>query len=100
MESYRSTLTTTVLLCVGAVVAYAQSLRFEHISLQRGLSQSSAYSITQDKEGFLWFGTEDWLGRYDSYSFKVLKNGLSDFTSSSGNYVIRLIVDREGMLCV
>ncbi|MDQ3005012.1 MAG: hypothetical protein M3R47_06465, partial [Chloroflexota bacterium] len=48
-------------------------LRFEHISIEQGLSQSSVRVIFQDSRGFLWFGTEDGLNRYDGYTFNTFK---------------------------
>src|SRR5215210_7018615 len=46
-------------------------LRFDHISIEEGLSQSSAHIVFQDSRGFLWIGTEDGLNRYDGYNFKI-----------------------------
>ncbi len=77
-------------------VETALGLSFEHISLQQGLSQSSVFAICQDHEGFLWFGTQDGLDRYDGYSFKVFRNNRRDSTSISYNYVIRLMVAHDG----
>src|SRR5512147_1605673 len=59
-------------------------LRFDHIGIEQGLSQSSVQAIFQDSLGFLWFGTQDGLNRYDGYTFKTYKpdpdapNSLSD----------------------
>ncbi len=47
-------------------------LRFDHISIEQGLSQSSVQVIFQDRRGFLWFGTEDGLNRYDGYNVQDL----------------------------
>ncbi|MGE5497015.1 MAG: two-component regulator propeller domain-containing protein [Syntrophothermus sp.] len=51
----------------------AGHLKFERISIEKGLSQSVVYSIYQDSRGFLWIGTQDGLNRYDGYSFRVYK---------------------------
>jgi signal transduction histidine kinase/ligand-binding sensor domain-containing protein len=48
--------------------------RFETLGVNEGLSQSSVYSIYQDKLGFIWFGTADGLNRYDGSRIKVYKN--------------------------
>ncbi|MEG2902135.1 MAG: two-component regulator propeller domain-containing protein, partial [Massilia sp.] len=41
------------------------TLRFEHLSVQHGLAQESVLSILQDADGFMWFGTQSGLSRYD-----------------------------------
>ena len=45
-------------------------MRFEHLTLDDGLSQSAVMSIWQDAEGFMWFGTENGLNRYNGYEFE------------------------------
>ena len=57
-------------------------VKFEHLGLEDGLSQSSAICILKDSRGFMWFGTEDGLNRYDGYDFKVYKHCLL-YTSPS-----------------
>jgi diguanylate cyclase (GGDEF)-like protein len=47
------------------------SLRFTHLSVQDGLSQSSVLQILQDRKGLIWFGTQEGLNRYDGYRFTV-----------------------------
>ncbi len=44
---------------------------FEHLSIENGLSQSIVKAIVQDHAGFMWFGTEDGLNRYDGYEFVI-----------------------------
>ena len=48
-------------------------IKFEHISTNNGLSESTITSIFQDKIGFLWIGTEDGLNKYDGYKFTIYK---------------------------
>src|SRR5512133_1256949 len=44
-------------------------LRFEQVSIEQGLSESVVRAILQDRQGFLWFGTDDGLNRFDGYNF-------------------------------
>lgn len=73
---------------------------FERISLEHGLSQSSVFAIVQDHQGFMWFGTQDGLNRYDGRRFEIFRRRGDDSTSLSHNFVRRLFVDRDGKLWV
>lgn len=89
-----------VLLFIEIVNLLAQSgqLVFEHISLEQGLSQSTVLTILQDKEGYLWLGTQEGLNKYDGYSFMVYTNDPKDPTSISDNWITTIYEDREGNL--
>ena len=77
-----------------------QPIRFEHISLEEGLTQSSIYCILQDSRGFLWFGTEDGLNKYDGYTFTHYRHVPDDPHSLSHNHVWTMIEDDEGTLWI
>ncbi|MFO7447210.1 MAG: two-component regulator propeller domain-containing protein [Ignavibacteriaceae bacterium] len=80
--------------------SYAQydNIVFEHLTIENGLSQSSVRSIFQDSKGFMWFGTDDGLNRYDGYNFKIFKNDIYDSTSISSNRIYSISEDCEGYL--
>lgn len=82
------------------LLAQQQTIRFDHVTIAQGLSQSSVYAIIQDHQGFLWFGTDDGLNRYDGYQFKVYRYDPENPYSLSNNVVRTLLVDREGVLWV
>lgn len=75
-------------------------IAFEHIGLEEGLSQSSVLTILQDRHGFLWFGTQDGLNRYDGYTFTVYRQEPLDSLSLSASFVQTLYEDRAGTLWV
>ena len=77
-----------------------QSLRFEKISLEKGLSQASILCLLQDSQGFLWLGTYDGLNRYDGYHFLVFKSQPGQAGSLSDNQVRALYEDRFGLLWI
>jgi ligand-binding sensor domain-containing protein/signal transduction histidine kinase len=56
------TLLTSALLC-------ADQLPVKTYTTADGLSRNGVYLIVQDARGFLWFGTEDGLSRFDGYTF-------------------------------
>lgn len=80
--------------------AAGQQFRYEAISVEQGLSQSSVWCSMQDSSGFLWFGTADGLNRYDGYTFKVFRHNASDSTSLSNNTVWSLLEDRSGKIWI
>ena len=75
-------------------------LRFDHISIEQGLSQSSVRVILQDSRGFMWFGTEDGLNRYDGYNFKSFKPDPDVPSSLSDRWINSILEDKEGYIWV
>lgn len=76
------------------------SIRFEQITTEDGLSQSTVNTILQDSRGFLWFATEDGLNRYDGYEFKIYRNDPYDLFSISSNQISSVIEDKNGAIWV
>lgn len=85
------TLITTLLQAAGDIA-------FQRYSIEEGLSESTTFSIIQDSVGFLWFGTNDGLNRYDGYKFIHYKPDDSDSTSISGNRIFELYIDKQNTL--
>lgn len=58
----------------------AQRFPFENISLEQGLPQSVVYKIIQDSKGFIWFATQDGVGKFNGTDFQnfSLEEGLVD----------------------
>lgn len=77
-----------------------QRLKFERISLEQGLSQSTVNCILQDRYGFMWFGTQDGLNRYDGYTFTIYRHHAGDVNSLSVNYIWSLAEDQDGALWI
>jgi signal transduction histidine kinase/ligand-binding sensor domain-containing protein/CheY-like chemotaxis protein len=75
-------------------------LSFEHLFLDDGLSQSVVAAIAQDPRGFLWFGTQDGLNRFDGYEFRVFKFDRDDPDSLSASLITQLLIDARGDLWV
>ena len=75
-------------------------IRFRRLSTSEGLLQTKVAQIIQDNQGFMWFGTQHGLNRYDGYSLRVFANDPRDPNSLSGVAVGALFKDRDGTLWV
>jgi len=79
---------------------FAYPASFEHISVEHGLSQNTVNCILQDKKGFLWFGTEAGLNRYDGFRFQVFHPEKDNPHCLSGDWILHLMEDHRGYLWV
>jgi signal transduction histidine kinase/ligand-binding sensor domain-containing protein len=76
------------------------SPRFEKLGIEQGLSQSSILDMMQDRHGFMWFGTQDGLNRFDGYEVKIYRNVPFDSTSLIEGWSSALAEDADGRLWV
>lgn len=83
-----------------AIFHPGSAIRFETLNIEEGLSQSVVNAIVQDRQGFLWLGTQDGLNRYDGNTFKVYKPEPGNSNSLSDGWVTSLFVDVDGFLWV
>ena len=79
---------------------YAPTIKFEHLSVDQGLSYNSVLDIIQDDQGFMWFATEDGLNKYDGYKVTVYKNIKNVSSSLSNNFVYDIHKDHSGILWI
>jgi ligand-binding sensor domain-containing protein len=75
-------------------------INFERISIEDGLSQSSVFCILQDSRGFMWFGTQHGLNRYDGHTFKLYERDPRIINSLSHGFVQSICEDKQGMLWI
>jgi len=80
--------------------AQDNDIKFERISLEQGLSQSSVYGILQDDKGFMWFGTQDGLNKYDGYNFTVHRPVPGDPNSLTHRFIWSIYQDQEGLFWI
>ena len=95
-------LITVILQCfLTGLKAQDSEITFDKLTIEAGLSQSSVFSITQDSQGFMWFGTKNGLNRYDGQQFEVFKNQplVANSLSSSQN-INALLSDSKGNLWI
>ena len=66
---------------------------FTTLGTRDGLPNASVSGIVEDAQGFLWFGTEGGLARYDGNSFKLFRHVPFDATSLPHDQVQALFLD-------
>ncbi|MCS7004765.1 MAG: SpoIIE family protein phosphatase [Cytophagales bacterium] len=75
-------------------------VRFRHISIEQGLSQSSVHKIIQDHQGFLWICTQDGLNKFDGYQFTVYSYNAQDTNSLADDYIYCVLEDANRTIWV
>jgi signal transduction histidine kinase/CheY-like chemotaxis protein/ligand-binding sensor domain-containing protein len=82
------------------VLCHAQDLKFDHLSIDQGLSQGNVNYVYQDKLGFIWLATEDGLNIYDGYKFVVFRHDPDDSTSISNSNCTWILEDKLGNIWI
>jgi ligand-binding sensor domain-containing protein/signal transduction histidine kinase len=93
-------LLTSILAHPQIISAQEPDLKFKHITTRDGLSQNTVSCIFQDSRGFMWFGTQDGLGKYDGHSFTNYHHQTDDTTSILGTSIFSIIEDAHGNLWI
>ncbi|MCP4148956.1 MAG: response regulator [bacterium] len=75
-------------------------IRFRHLSIRDGLSQNVINCMLQDSKGFMWFGTEAGLNRYDGYEFKIFQHDPGDPETLSDSNIECLYEDSAGIIWI
>jgi signal transduction histidine kinase/ligand-binding sensor domain-containing protein/DNA-binding response OmpR family regulator len=75
-------------------------LVFEHLTIADGLPENSVRCILQDHLGYMWFGTQGGLVRYDGYTMKVYRHDSKDSLSISDDQIFSIYEDESGILWI
>ncbi|MBN1560196.1 response regulator [candidate division KSB1 bacterium] len=78
----------------------ALAVQFVNISKNDSLSSDWVYCITQDHQGFMWFGTNSGLDRWDGIEVRSFKHDPSDANSLSSNDIKRIHQDSDGIFWI
>lgn len=77
-----------------------EDFRFYHLTTADGLSHPSVAAICQDETGFMWFGTQNGLNRYDGYEMTVYRYNSDDPHSLNSNNITAIYEDSENNLWI
>lgn len=87
------------ILCMHTFVVNAQRIFSTSYTMDDGLAANRVYSILQDSCGFMWFGTDDGLSRFDGIKFKNYY--LSEYiNATTSNSVKKIFIDRRGKMWI
>ena len=73
---------------------------FSHLNVNDGLSQNQINCIYRDSKGFVWFGTNAGLNRFDGLSFEVFSEEKSENGSIKNSTINAIAEDRNGDLWI
>ncbi len=93
----------TVLICFifsNAIFSNTNYYKFYNIGRNDGLSQSTVNSIIKDSLGFMWFGTNDGLNRYNGIDFKCYRYETDNPNSLNIGRITCLFIDNNKDLWV
>lgn len=76
------------------------SIPFKTLSIEQGLPQMTVTAIHQDRAGFMWFGSQDGLSRFDGYRFRIFRHLKNDPTSLSRDFIGAITEDEQGHLWI
>ena len=57
---------------LNAIIVQAETYTIQRLGLENGLSNNYVTDIAEDKNGFLWFATEEGLNKLEGNSFFLL----------------------------
>ena len=89
-----------LILSLASSFIFNEELIFKNFNSADGLSQHDVNCIIQDKDGFMWFGTNDGLNKYDGYNFKIFRPSKNTSGSISGRIIQKIESDYYGNLWI
>jgi ligand-binding sensor domain-containing protein len=78
------------------LLSQAPQLKFLHVNIEQGLPDGTIRSITQDKYGYMWLGTQYGLCRYNGYTVTPFFHSKGDSSSIGGNFIWSVFRDNDG----
>ncbi|MEK9135938.1 MAG: two-component regulator propeller domain-containing protein, partial [Bacteroidota bacterium] len=75
-----------------------RTIMFDHISSEQGLPSDAVNAILEDSRGFMWFGTEGGLCRYDGYNVVAYLPNEADSSSIAGHVISSILEDSNGRI--
>lgn len=78
----------------------SQNMSFEQVSSEKWLYQRNITCLTQDQQGYIWFGTNNGLYRFDGYSVKEYRRDAHNLNSLNHNNVNCIYTGKDGIIWI
>ena len=80
-------------------------LHFERLPLSgetasKNDNLSAVRATVKDRYGFIWFGGENGLARYDGQKLVIYRTDATNLRSLSADYIWAIVIDRDGIMWV
>ncbi|MFW5700931.1 MAG: ligand-binding sensor domain-containing protein, partial [Cyclobacteriaceae bacterium] len=94
LKAYAISFLFFILLSLFFTYGQKYEMEFEKLTEEDGLSSNQVKCIFKDSRGFMWFGTNNGLNRYDAYEFEVWKHVPGDSTGIPNNSITDIVEDK------
>ncbi|MFD0991187.1 response regulator [Mariniflexile jejuense] len=78
----------------------SQNEHFINLTREDGLASNFVRVIYQDSYGYMWFGSDNGLNRYDGINMDLYRNNRADKSSLTNNYVVDILQTSKGKLLI
>lgn len=86
--------------CSLPLLGMGKEMHFRHYDNRDGLSHNTVFCAMQDRQGFMWFGTNEGLNRFDGHTFKVYEYDSRDSLSLIQNRVNSMCEASDGKIWI
>lgn len=87
------------LISITLITAHATILE-PRLNVLNGLASNTVKCMMQDSQGFMWFGTNNGLCKYDGYSVKTYKSNYLHPTLFPSNFIVDIVEDSSNNLWI
>lgn len=92
MKYFNIRIVSVIIIVFFSISGYSQDYNYIHYTTKDGLAGNTVYGVVQDRDGYMFFATENGLSRFDGKEWKTftVKDGLPD------NEILTIFCDRKG----